>query len=111
MTDFALPSGSNSIKDDKERISRDSGIVKDLKDSDEAEQLPYTAQKTLRERRNALKNSKSAEKLSLMEEKMKEDVTGNSLLLKEERSHTARVVVLGDDSTLGKLTKAYYIIR
>lgn len=110
MTDFALPSGSNSIKDDKERISRDSGIVKDLKDSDEAEQLPYTAQKTLRERRNALK-SKSAEKLSLMEEKMKEDVTGNSLLLKEERSHTARVVVLGDDSTLGKLTKAYYIIR
>lgn len=84
--------------------------MKDLKDSDEAEQLPYTAQKTLRERRNALK-SKSAEKLSLMEEKMKEDVTGNSLLLKEERSHTARVVVLGDDSTLGKLTKAYYIIR
>ncbi|XP_026021577.1 phosphoinositide 3-kinase regulatory subunit 6 [Astatotilapia calliptera] len=111
LTDFALPSGSNSIKDDKERISRDSGIVKDLKDSDEAEQLPYTAQKTLRERRNALKNSKSAEKLSLMEEKMKEDVTGNLLLLKEERSHTARVVVLGDDSTLGKLTKAYYIIR
>lgn len=111
MTDFALPSGSNSIKDDKERISRDSGIVKDLKDSDEAEQLPYTAQKTLRERRNALKKSKSAEKLSLMEEKMKEAVTGNSLLLKEERSHTARVVVLGDDSTLGKLTKAYYIIR
>ncbi|XP_039901715.1 phosphoinositide 3-kinase regulatory subunit 6 [Simochromis diagramma] len=113
LTDFALPSGSNSIKDDKERISRDSGIVKDLKDSDEAEQLPYTAQKTLRERRNALKNSglKSAEKLSLMEEKMKEDVTGNSPLLKEERSHTARVVVLGDDSTLGKLTKAYYIIR
>uniref|UniRef100_A0A3Q2X3P9 Phosphoinositide-3-kinase, regulatory subunit 6b n=3 Tax=Haplochromis burtoni TaxID=8153 RepID=A0A3Q2X3P9_HAPBU len=109
LTDFALPSGSNSIKDDKERISRDSGIVKDLKDSDEAEQLPYTAQKTLRERRNALKNSKSAEKLILMEEKMKE--TGNSPLLKEERSHTARVVVLGDDSTLGKLTKAYYIIR
>uniref|UniRef100_A0A3B4GY40 Phosphoinositide-3-kinase, regulatory subunit 6b n=1 Tax=Pundamilia nyererei TaxID=303518 RepID=A0A3B4GY40_9CICH len=111
LTDFALPSGSNPIKDDKERISRDSGIVKDLKDSDEAEQLPYTAQKTLRERRNALKNSKSAEKLSLMEEKMKEDVTGNSPLLKEERSHTARIVVLGDDSTLGKLTKAYYIIR
>ncbi|XP_035766692.1 phosphoinositide 3-kinase regulatory subunit 6 [Neolamprologus brichardi] len=111
LTDFALPSGSKSIKDGKERISRDSGIVKDLKDSDDAEQLPYTAEKTLRERRNALKNSKSAEKLSLMKEKMKEDVTGNSPLLKEERSHTARVVVLGDDSTLGKLTKAYYIIR
>ncbi|XP_063327040.1 phosphoinositide 3-kinase regulatory subunit 6 [Pelmatolapia mariae] len=111
LTDFALPSGSNSIKDDKKRISRDSGIVKDLKDPDDTEQPPYTAQKILRERRNALKSSSSAEKLSLMKEKMKEDVTGNSPLLKEERSHTARVVVLGDDSTLGKLTKAYYIIR
>uniref|UniRef100_A0AAZ1XTY1 Phosphoinositide-3-kinase, regulatory subunit 6b n=1 Tax=Oreochromis aureus TaxID=47969 RepID=A0AAZ1XTY1_OREAU len=97
--------------DGKERISRDSGIVKDLEDPDDAVQPPYMAQKTLRERRNAIKNSKSAEKLSLMKEKMKEDVTGNSPLLKEERSHTARVVVLGDDSTLGKLTKAYYVIR
>lgn len=111
MADFALTSGSNFIKDGKERISRDSGIVKDLEDPDDAVQPPYTAQKTLRERRNAIKNSKSAEKLSLMKEKMKEDVTGNSPLLKEERSHTARVVVLGDDSTLGKLTKAYYVIR
>lgn len=52
-----------------------------------------------------------ADKLSLIKDK-KEAFPGSSPVLKEEWSlHTARVVVMGDDRVLGRLTRAYHSIR
>lgn len=62
-------------------------------------------------RRKAFRNLKAADKLSLVREKT-EAFPGSSPVLKEDRRrHTARVVVMGDDRVLGRLTKAYHAIR
>ncbi|KAM9391409.1 phosphoinositide 3-kinase regulatory subunit 6 isoform 1-T2 [Pholidichthys leucotaenia] len=94
----------SSMKD-KEKNTRDSGIVKDI-----AETPPPSTNKSVFKRRHAYKKSSSSDKLSLMKEKM-ERVPERSPLLKEEQKHTARVVVMGDNRVLGQLTQAYYSIR
>lgn len=108
LADFTLNSGSKFSKYGRETLSRDSGTVKNLQvtDSDDAETPPD--RKIKPERRNAWKRSTSLGQMIMMTEKV---VTGNTAQLKEERSHTARVVVMGNDCTLGKLTRAYYAIR
>lgn len=59
----------------------------------------------------AFRNSKAADELSLVREKT-DAFPGSSPVLKEHRRcHTARVVVMGDDRVLGRLTKAYHAIR
>ncbi|KAI9533352.1 hypothetical protein NQZ68_024406 [Dissostichus eleginoides] len=91
--------------------SRDSGIVRDLNDCDDAAKSPVRNHSPEISRRNAYKNSSSADKLSLVREKM-EACPGSSPLLDENRGrHTARVVVLGDNRVLGRLSKAYHSIR
>ncbi|XP_030591381.1 phosphoinositide 3-kinase regulatory subunit 6 [Archocentrus centrarchus] len=104
LAEFTLNSGSK-------RLSRDSGIMKNLKvpDSDDTKQHPDRSPKQ-QERRNAWRKRQSLDQLFLMTEKI-EVGTGNASLRKEERSCTARVVIMGNDCTLGRLTRAYYAIR
>lgn len=62
-------------------------------------------------RRKAFKNLKSADKVTLLREKM-ETFNGSCALLEtNSRRHTARVVVMGDDRVLGRLARAYHAIR
>lgn len=59
-------------------------------------------------RRNALKYTKSPEKLTPRE---KMNAFNRSFALSKNRCHTVRVVVMGDDRVLGRLAKAYHTIR
>ncbi len=84
------PSGVDKEEKDKRDSvqSGDSGIEKDLKESDfnDTEQHP-------------VRNPGPA-------------IPGSSPALKEDRRrHTARVVVMGDDRALGRLARAYLSIR
>ncbi|KAK3552265.1 hypothetical protein QTP86_006071 [Hemibagrus guttatus] len=104
-------------------ISRDSGIEGDLplnefsflmvepsgglEVQDPQKSLPFS-------RRPCVRWPKAANRMTLMMEAIKESGgTGGSgsSILKEEKNFTARAVVLGDDSTLGRLAKAYHNIR
>ncbi|XP_068434416.1 phosphoinositide 3-kinase regulatory subunit 6 [Clinocottus analis] len=97
-------------KDKRDSVhSQDSGIERDLKEGDSDDKsssptLTFT-------RRNALKNMKTALKLSLMSEKMDAFPGGWPSFKEDRRRHTARVVVLGDDRVLGRLSRAYHSIR
>lgn len=62
-------------------------------------------------RRKAFKNLNSADKLTLLREKMEAFNESCALLEKNSRRHTAQVVVMGDDRVLGRLAKAYHTIR
>lgn len=57
-------------------------------------------------RRPCVRWPKAGNRTTLMMEAIKE-----SSILKDERNFTARVVIMGDDSTLGRLAKAYHSIR
>lgn len=62
-------------------------------------------------RRKAFKNMKAAHKATLLRDKM-EAADGGCALPRDHRGrHTARVVVVGDDGTLGRLARAYRCIR
>uniref|UniRef100_A0A672GXK9 Phosphoinositide-3-kinase, regulatory subunit 6b n=1 Tax=Salarias fasciatus TaxID=181472 RepID=A0A672GXK9_SALFA len=98
----------DSGKDEDDSNKRDSGIEKDINDQGNTT-LPFNRQSALK-RRNAYRTVKSAENLDLVKEKI-EGSSGSSAGLKEERSHTARVVVLGDDRALGRLARAYSSIE
>ncbi|KAM9346026.1 phosphoinositide 3-kinase regulatory subunit 6 [Symphorus nematophorus] len=90
--------------------SEDSGIDQKQSDFDSREQPP-DRKPTAFSRRNALKNMKPADKLSLMKEKI-EAFLGSAPVRKDDRRHhTARVVLMGDDRVLGRLTRAYRSIR
>ncbi|XP_070703515.1 phosphoinositide 3-kinase regulatory subunit 6 [Pempheris klunzingeri] len=119
LSNFALRCCPNSIVDEEEKYKADSvwskgsEVETDLKESncDEAEQPPVGNPVTAFSRRNAFKKMKPADKLRLMREKI-EAFPGSSPVLKEEsRLHTARVVVMGDDRVLGRLSRAYRSIR
>ncbi|XP_078017792.1 phosphoinositide 3-kinase regulatory subunit 6 isoform X1 [Epinephelus lanceolatus] len=114
LADFAQCSHSNSASvDEDEKGKRDSGIERDIKESDPDDTLRSLATKpgSVIKRRNAFKSMKPADRLSLMEEKI--DVfPGSSAVVKEDRRrHTARVVVMGDDRVLGRLARTYHSIR
>ncbi|XP_053466423.1 phosphoinositide 3-kinase regulatory subunit 6 isoform X2 [Ictalurus furcatus] len=65
-------------------------------------------------RRPCVRWPKAGNRTTIMMEAIKESGgtggSGNSIL-KDERNFTARVVIMGDDSTLGRLAKAYHSIR
>ncbi|TSK87506.1 Phosphoinositide 3-kinase regulatory subunit 6 [Bagarius yarrelli] len=135
MINFALMLGSvnqnTSLEDEKDSrrasvistISRDSGIEGDLplnefscltiepssglEVQDQQKSLPFS-------RRQCVRWPKAANRMTLMMEAIKESGGtggGGSSILKNERNFTARAVVIGDDSTMGRLAKAYYNIR
>ncbi|XP_040918256.1 phosphoinositide 3-kinase regulatory subunit 6 isoform X2 [Toxotes jaculatrix] len=119
LANFTLRSCSNSSVDEEEKSKRDSvrsedsGIERDLKgsDFDDTEQPLVRNRAPAFTRRNAFKNTNSTDKLNLMREKI-EAFPGSSPVLKEDRRcHTARVVVMGDNRVLGRLTRAYHSIR
>lgn len=62
-------------------------------------------------RRKAFKNLKSADKLTLLKEKMEAINESCAFLKNSSRPYTARVVVMGDDRMLGRLARAYHSIR
>ncbi|XP_060757577.1 phosphoinositide 3-kinase regulatory subunit 6 isoform X2 [Neoarius graeffei] len=106
-------------------ISRDSGIEGDLplnefsflmvepsgglEAQEQQKSLPFS-------RRPCVRWPKAGNRMTLMMEVIKESGgtggsgSGNSIL-KDEKNFIARVVVMGDDSTLGRLAKAYHSIR
>ncbi|CAN9505795.1 unnamed protein product [Ophioblennius macclurei] len=108
LTEFTLQSCKSSGEGEDESNKRDSGIEKDINDPDDTA-VPFNKSSALM-RRKGFKGGKPVEKLRLVEEKI-ESVSGSSAGLKEGRSHTARVVVLGDDRVLGRLTRAYRSMR
>ncbi|XP_070778687.1 phosphoinositide 3-kinase regulatory subunit 6 isoform X2 [Enoplosus armatus] len=119
LANFALHSCANSsvdeeVKDKRDSFrSEDSGIERDLKESDfdDTEQHPVRKPAPSFKRRNAYKKTQSLDRLSLVREKI-EAFPGSSPVLKEDRRRlTARVVVMGDDRVLGRLTRAYQSIR
>lgn len=93
--------------------NRDSVIEGDLKETDlnDTPRSPVTNPVPALARRKAFKSLKPGDKLSLMREKM-DTFPGSSHVLKEDRRrHTARVLVMGDDRVLGRLTRAFHTIR
>lgn len=52
----------------------------------------------------------AADKLTAVKEKM-EAISLGSPVPKDDGKHTARIVVMGDDRVLGRLTRAYHSIR
>lgn len=136
MINFTLMLGSTKqnsafLEDDEDSrrasvvstLSRDSGIEGDLplnelsfqvvepacgqEVQDQQKSLPFS-------RRPCVRWPKAANRMTLMVEAIKESGgTGGSgyYILKDEKNFTARAVVMGDDSTLGRLAKAYHNIR
>lgn len=120
MLDFTLHCCPNSSLDEGNDKgdsvqSKDSSVERNQKESDfdDKKQPLKSVSNPLSalNRRKAFRNLKPADKLSLAMEKT-EAFPGSSPVLKEYRKcHTARVVVMGDDRVLGRLTKAYHAIR
>ncbi|XP_068575250.1 phosphoinositide 3-kinase regulatory subunit 6 [Cebidichthys violaceus] len=120
LANFAMCCSSNSTSVDKEEKdkrdsvrSEDSGIERDLKENnfDDTARPASINPASSFSRRNAFKTMKKAHKLSLMSETMDVFPGGSPLFNKDRRRHTARVVVLGDDRALGRLTRAFLSIR
>ncbi|KAK2833859.1 hypothetical protein Q5P01_017748 [Channa striata] len=116
LVNFTLHGSLGVVDEDKNKRdsvrSEDSGIVKDLKDSEveDTEQPPVSnVVRNPITRRNALRNT--VDRLRLMKEKM-ETFPGRTPVLNEDKKRrTARVVVMGDNRVLGRLAKAYRSIR
>lgn len=51
------------------------------------------------------------DKLTVVKEKMEAISLGSPVPKDERKRHTARIVVMGDDRVLGRLTRAYHSIR
>ncbi|XP_066498582.1 phosphoinositide 3-kinase regulatory subunit 6 [Hoplias malabaricus] len=65
-------------------------------------------------RRACVRWPRAGNRMTLMMEAIKESggtAGGGGSLPKEEKNFTARLVIMGDDSTLGRLGRAYYNIR
>ncbi|XP_020794125.1 phosphoinositide 3-kinase regulatory subunit 6 isoform X2 [Boleophthalmus pectinirostris] len=107
LTTFTLRS-SFDIDDKSQRASVQSKNLKELNKG--PPQIPQRSMSNLSKRRNAFKDTKPGNQLSLMDEKMESSSTISSSS-REQRSHTARIVVMGDDRILGKLASAYCSIR
>ncbi|XP_077940715.1 phosphoinositide 3-kinase regulatory subunit 6 isoform X1 [Gasterosteus aculeatus] len=117
LANFAACCASKSNAFDEEQKDKrdsvrsvDGGIERELKESDlddVAPAAPSNPAPTLT-RRNAIKTTKAPQKLFFMRDKM--DLHPESPN-KDRRRHTARVVVLGDDRVLGRVTRAYHSIR
>lgn len=113
LLDFSLHCDPNSCMDKggKERYSFESkeSRKETYQCGDDGENSPARKPSSAFSRQKAFKNLKSADKVSLLREKM-EASDGSCALLKSRR-HTARVVVMGDDRVLGRLARAYHAIR
>lgn len=104
-------------------MSVDSGIEGDLPLSEIASlmveapgelEVPEQQKGTLFSRRACVRWPKAGNRMNLMMEAIKESggtAGGGGSLPKEEKHFTARLVFMGDDSTLGRLAKAFHNIR
>ncbi|KAF1379129.1 hypothetical protein PFLUV_G00172870 [Perca fluviatilis] len=119
LANFVASSRNSASVDDEEDKrdsvhSEDSGIQRDLKDSDfdDTEKSPVKSPVTAFTRRNAFKASmKPSDQMSLLREKINTFLGHSTVITEDTRHHTARVVVLGDDRALGRLARAYCSIR
>ncbi|GLD60400.1 phosphoinositide 3-kinase regulatory subunit 6-like isoform X1 [Lates japonicus] len=117
LAHFTLRSHSSVDEEEREKRdsfqSEDSGIETYLKQSDfdDTERPLVRKCGSAFSRRNAFKSTKSADRLSLMKEKIDASPGSAPVLKEDRRCHTARVVVMGDDRVLGRLTRAYYSMR
>uniref|UniRef100_A0AAV2KEY0 Phosphoinositide 3-kinase regulatory subunit 6 n=1 Tax=Knipowitschia caucasica TaxID=637954 RepID=A0AAV2KEY0_KNICA len=110
LTKFSLSSSCDLDEKNGRALvqSTDNGIKKDFKEHSAPSESPRRSMSTF-SRRKAFKETKSGNQLSLMHDKM-ESFSNNSFS-REQRSHTALIVVMGDDRILGKLACAYRSIR
>ncbi|XP_026181177.1 phosphoinositide 3-kinase regulatory subunit 6 [Mastacembelus armatus] len=109
LADLTLRQSCSVDEEENKRdsvLSQDSGI--DVKDSDHPDPPPKNPAPVIT-RRNAFRSMRSADRLSLMQDKM---FLGHYPVLHERRKRlTARVLVMGDDRVLGRLSRAYHSIR
>lgn len=83
--------------------STDSGIIRDIGTRD---------QPSLTRRAGQRRRITKSDRMALMMESLEElHATPGAPLPKDERPFTARIVVMGDDSTVGRLAKAYHSLR
>lgn len=114
LTNFTLSSGHSFDLDEKSRResvrSQDSGI--DVRENDcDPPESPMRNMNALK-RRKAYKSTKPGSQLSLVNDKMESSSnSSSSSSSRVQRSHTARIVVMGDDRILGKLASAYRSIQ
>ncbi|XP_060946718.1 phosphoinositide 3-kinase regulatory subunit 6 [Limanda limanda] len=118
LANFSLRSNSNSSVDGDEKDRRDGaedgGIKRCLRaasDMQDRLQPRVRNQSSAFSRRNAYKKSNSFDKLSLMREKT-DTFAGSRRVQRDDcRCLTARVVVMGDDRVLGRLSRVLLSIR
>ncbi|XP_023691945.1 phosphoinositide 3-kinase regulatory subunit 6-like [Paramormyrops kingsleyae] len=83
--------------------STDSGIMRDIGTQD---------QPSLTRRAGQRRRLTQSDRMALMRESLEEPhATTGAPLPKDERPFTARIVVMGDDRTVGRLAKAYHSLR
>ncbi len=105
LEDFAMKNKRDSFG------SEDSGKERHQAGSGFKDQTLKRDSMSTFKRRNAVKNMKQADKLTLMREKIEAFPGSSPVITENERSHIAKVVVMGDDRVLGRLAKAYHSIR
>lgn len=111
LLNFSLHCCPNTCTDEgsKERESLESR--EERNHCSDGESSPAGKPSSAFSRRRAVKNIKSADKLTLLREKMEAFSGSCDWLKNNSRCHTARVVVIGDDRVLGRLARAYQSIR
>ncbi|XP_029294038.1 phosphoinositide 3-kinase regulatory subunit 6 isoform X2 [Cottoperca gobio] len=111
LANFAMSSCSNTTSVDEEERNKKNSAQSEGSDFDVTVQSPVKSNVPAFIQRNAYKNKILADTLSLMREKM-DTFPGSSPVHEEDRGrYTARVVVMGDDRVLGRLSRAYHSIR
>ena len=118
LANFSLRSNSNSSVDGDEKDKRDGaedvGIkrrLRDVRDVKDTVQPRVRNPSLVVSRRNAYKRGNPSDKLSLVREKM-DTFAGSRRVQRDDcRCLTARVVVMGDDRVLGRLSRVFLSIR
>ncbi|XP_068192772.1 phosphoinositide 3-kinase regulatory subunit 6 isoform X2 [Antennarius striatus] len=105
-------SSSSDEPKDNPVLSAESSLERDVQEIDLRDSEPVNANhEPVLNRRRAFRNMNPQDKLSLVREKIG-SFPGNFAVLKEDRErHTARIVVMGDDRVLGRLSKFYHDIH
>ncbi|XP_058509732.1 phosphoinositide 3-kinase regulatory subunit 6 isoform X2 [Solea solea] len=113
LANFTLRSCSNSMdKDEDDMGNSEDGEVRRHREDSCAEDTKRPRNSSLAiSRRNAYRKGNSAGRLNLMTENIDGFPGSSPVFMEDCRRRTARVVVMGDNRVLGRLTKAYHSIR
>ncbi|KAG7475392.1 phosphoinositide 3-kinase regulatory subunit 6-like [Solea senegalensis] len=113
LANFTLRSRSNSTdKDEDDMGNSEDGEVRRHRGDSSTDDTKRPRNSSLAiSRRNAYRKGNSAGRLNLMTENIDACPGSSPVFMEDCRRRTARVVVMGDNRVLGRLTKAYHSIR